>query len=123
MKFPDAGPPFEDTDNPNTPPGIPVFADILNTNPQTSAGAIPTDDQSLVFFLRPPNIIYELISPQGDVYRNENPSATNEWDLFQLNTEPGCEPDICDIQVNNIPTGIWQVRIIGGDLANINFIR
>lgn len=120
---PSEGPPFIDTDDPNTPPGIPSFADVPNTNPQTSAGSIPPDDQSLVIFLRKPNIIYELISPDGNIYMNENPSATNEWELFQLNTEPDCEPNICDIQVGSIPGGIWQLRIIGADLANINFIR
>ncbi|GJM17370.1 MAG: hypothetical protein DHS20C13_26970 [Thermodesulfobacteriota bacterium] len=123
-KFAEDGPPFIDTDDPNTPEGIPVFADVQNTNPQTSAGAQPPDDHPrLGLFVRSPNIIYELVSPEGDVYRNDNPSATAEWELFQLSTKTGCEPDICDIQVSRIPAGIWEFRIIGGDLDNLNFLR
>jgi len=121
---PNEGPPFIDTDDPNTPPGIPVFADVPNTNEQTSAGCIPPDDNN--FFVaarRPPDVIYDLISPDGTVYPNMNPSATNEWELFQINTEPGCAPDICDIEVSSIPPGIWEIRITGLDLANLNFIR
>ena len=121
---PDEGPPFIDTDDPNTPPGIPVFTDAPNTNPQGSAGSIPPDDQPiLTIFRRAPNINYELIDPNGVVYPYVNPSATNEWELFQLNTEEGCAPDICDIQVPNIPVGLWRLRVFGMDFANINFIR
>ncbi|GJM17368.1 MAG: hypothetical protein DHS20C13_26950 [Thermodesulfobacteriota bacterium] len=123
-KAPSEGPPFVDTDDPNTPPGIPVFADAPNTNEQTSAGTIPPDDNlQLGIPRRPPNVIYDLIAPDGTVYSNANPSATNEWELFQLNTEPGCAPDICDIEVESIPAGVWRMRIRGLDLANLNFIR
>jgi len=120
---PAQGPPFIDTDDPNTPPGIPVFADSPNTNEQTSAGASPPDDTASPVFVRPPNIIYSLTTPQGTEYPNVNPSATNEWELFQLNTEPGCAPFICDIQVDEIPLGIWHVKVTGMDLNNLNFIR
>lgn len=127
IKVPGDGPPFEDTDDPNTPPGLPVFSDVGNTNEQTSAGALPPDDLMPVgsgsIFLRVPNIIYELIDPNGVAYQNNNPSATNEWELFQLNTESGCAPDICDYEVTSIPQGIWHIRIQGMDLWNINFIR
>lgn len=121
-------PPFEDTDDPNTPSGLPIFADLDNTNPQGSYGANPPDDQSdplvtLSLLPRIPNITYSLIDPNGVVYHNANPSATNEWELFQLNTEPGCAPDICDYEVEEIPIGIWNIRITGMDMWNINYIR
>jgi len=122
-KAPSDGPPFVDTDDPNTPLGIPSFADFANTNEQASAGTIPPDDNlELGIPRRPPNVIYDLIAPDGTVYPNVNPSATNEWELFQLNTEPDCAPNICDIQVDSIPEGIWQMKIMGLDLSNLNFI-
>ncbi|GJM15384.1 MAG: hypothetical protein DHS20C13_07110 [Thermodesulfobacteriota bacterium] len=123
MKTPGEGAPFEDTNDPNTPPGLPLFADIPNTNPQASVGALPPDDNSLGAFRRMPNIFYEIISPDGNLYSNLNPSGTNEWELFQINTQSGCEPDICDVQVDSIPAGIWELRIKGLDMSNLNFIR
>lgn len=118
-------PPFQDTDDANTPPGIPPFADPLNTIPQGSNSG--TDDISIVDELttitRPPNITYELIDPNGVSYPNNNPSASGEWELFTLSTEPGCFPDTCDHEVDEIPTGIWEVRISGYDMWNIGFIR
>lgn len=123
VKTPDESPPFEDTDDPNTPPGIPPFADIPNTNPQGSAGAFPPDDSNLGIFRRVPNNFYEIISPNGTVYTNNNPSGSNEWELFQLSTEENCAPNICDIEVQEIPAGIWEFRINGLDLSNLNYIR
>ena len=120
-------PPYEDTDDPNTPPGIPEFADVLNTNPQASAATSPPDDLNPLFtgsaFLRYPNITYSLIDPNGVEYHNDNPSATNEWELFRLSTEAGCAPNICDYEVEEIPVGIWHVSVKGMDLWNINYIR
>ncbi len=120
-------PPYQDTNDPNTPPGIPIFADVPNTNPQSSAGALPPDDtlplDEFNAFIRPPNITYSLIDPNGVPYTNVNPSANQEWELFQLNTEPGCAPLICDIEVADIPQGIWHIRVTGMDMWNINYIR
>ena len=121
-------PPFDDTDDPNTPPELPIFADALNTVPEGSLAASPPDDFSdpvatLSLLPRIPNITYELIDPNGVSYPNNNPSATNEWELFQLNTEPGCAPNVCDYEVEELPQGIWHIRITGMDMWNINYIR
>lgn len=126
-KFPGEGPPFQDTDDPNTPPDIPIFADVPNTDPEGSYGGDPRDDRnppgSNDAQTRIPNITYELIDPNSVSYLNDNPSATNEWELFQLNTQPGCAPNICDIEVEEIPQGIWNIRVTGMDMWNINYIR
>ena len=118
-------PPYEDTDDLNTPgdPFLPQWANLDTTNFETSAGAQPTDDQPFIIFLRPGNVTYDLISPLGDIYTNSNPSATNEWELFQLNTEPGCAPFLCDIEVPAVPQGIWTARFKNLDLSNSVFLR
>jgi len=124
--IPADGPPYEDTDDPNTPgaPFLPPWANPATANFQASVGASPPDDNTLFgLFLRPPNVTYNLISPDGNSYHNDNPSGTEEWELFQLNTEPGCAPFICDIEVNSVPGGIWRANFVGLEMDNAVFLR
>ena len=113
-----------DTDDPNTPIPLPVWA--LGTDAITQSASIPTnpadDNDCSPANNRPPSVIYELIDPNGMVYMNDNPSGNIEWELFNLSTNP-FNPNLYDIHVDNIPPGQWTIHTIGNNLQNLNSMR
>jgi hypothetical protein len=106
----------------------------LGTGPSTGA---PPDDtfggSQNALFLRTPSIRYDLLRVEGDgsrtlVASNENPSGNREWEKYRIQTltappdpddlaPPVGEPDEV---VPDIPAGIYEVRIDGMDLQNLN---
>lgn len=92
----------------------------------------PPDDNSLDLFRRgepgDPHrmgcIRYEVISPSGQVFRNDNPSAGEEWEQFRIASALADDPGMSDHQVatDHLEAGVWTVRIVGQDLANLNFL-
>ncbi|GJM15380.1 MAG: hypothetical protein DHS20C13_07070 [Thermodesulfobacteriota bacterium] len=113
-----------DTDDPNTPPGIPSFAIGTEAVPQgVSVPTLPPDDNECFnTVLRRPSITYALTSPSGQSYQNVNPSGNKEWELFNLSTLP-FDPALYDIEVSELESGIWCMDISGLDMLNLNAIR
>jgi len=114
-----------DTDDPNTPDNVlPPWA--IGTTAVFEGVSTPTDpfdDICSPLFRRRPSVIYNLTDPAGNVYTNENPSGTEEWELFSISTDEPFNPAINDLQVAEIPAGIWRLDIEGLDLQNLNALR
>ena len=81
-------------------------------------------------------LIYEIYSPacpsqqQGclPIAINSNPSGNREWELFRLAVPGGgCYLDDNglppDVDVAELPTGIYEVRVVDLDLENLNAFR
>jgi len=125
--------PCADADDPDTPatyssfPFAPVGAVPEGAN---SPGS-PSDDTILDLFRRgepgDPDRIgcvrYEVIAPDGTVFRNDNPSGNLEWEQFRVVGQLATDPGDSDYQVAEdfLEAGIWSVRIVGLDLSNLNF--
>ncbi|MBE2195218.1 MAG: hypothetical protein IAE83_13670 [Anaerolinea sp.] len=73
-------------------------------------------------YLRAPSVEYSLIAPGGATYLNANPSGNQEWEQFRLSTDP-FNPATMDYSVPVIPAGIWNLRVNGLDLSNLNALR
>lgn len=131
----------EDTDDPNTPnsPFRPSWATgtsaisegaIFGNEPcRDAAGVIlpgtakstgdPADDNFNLFYRRSPSVNYVMLAPDGAIYANANPSGSKEWERFSASLLGGV-PMIHDYHATAIPDGIYEVRIIGMDLNNLN---
>ncbi len=115
-----------DTDDPNTPgdPFLPEWSIGTDVVFETARPANPHDnngDSSEFFFVRDPSIQYFVIDPLGNSYQNFNPSGDREWELFRLDTTTD-NPAVADVQVSSIPPGLWEVRLVGVDISNLNSI-
>jgi hypothetical protein len=130
-----------DTDDPNTPnaPYLPAWAAgttavpegaVTNGEPcRNSAGDLlpgggmtssnPADDNLNPLYRRSPAINYVIIGPDGAVYANTNPSGSQEWERFSVSLLGGV-PMVHDIATSSLPDGIYEVRIAGMDLNNLN---
>jgi len=115
-----------DTDDPNTPgdPFLPPWSIGTDVVFQTARPANPHDNNgssSEFIFVRDPNIQYFVIDPLGNSYQNFNPSGDREWELCRLDTTTD-NPAVAEYQVNSIPPGMWEVRLVGVDMSNLNSI-
>jgi len=115
-----------DTDDPNTPgdPFIPDWSIGTDVVFEGAAGANPDDDNNSFLpniFVRSPSVNYLVIDPLGNQYTNTNPSGDREWELYRLDTATS-DPQIADVQVSSIPAGLWEVKLIGVDMSNLNSI-
>ncbi len=125
--------PCFDLDDPDTPPtysNLPFPA--AGATPEGVQGpGSPADDSRLDAFRRgepgQPDrlgcIRYEVIDPLGNVYRNDNPSGSFEWEQFRIATNLAADSGNSDHVVGGdyLPAGIWTVHSIGLDMANLNF--
>ncbi|HEX2644061.1 MAG TPA: SdrD B-like domain-containing protein [Thermoanaerobaculia bacterium] len=118
-----------DTDDPDTPKSTPPWAtdDALPEGvatggfpPETTGN--PADDTDLDFFLRSPSVYSELHFPDGQVFTDNNPSGNQEWEQFRISTDP-FNPATMDASTTSIPGGIFEYRVLGVDLSNLNAIR
>ena len=115
-----------DTDDPNTPgdPFLPPWSAGTDVVFQTARPADPNDnngDSSLLLNVRDPSVQYFLISPLGESYQNFNPSGDLEWEVFRIDTTTD-DPTVAEYEVPSIPPGVWEVRLIGVDMQNLNSI-
>ncbi|MEX0998579.1 MAG: IPTL-CTERM sorting domain-containing protein [Thermodesulfobacteriota bacterium] len=115
-----------DTDDPNTPgdPFLPEWSLGTDVVFQTARPALPHDNNgssSEFFIVRDPNITYFVIDPLGNSYQNFNPSGDREWELFKLSTLTD-DPAVAEYMVDSIPPGLWEVRMEGVDISNLNSI-
>jgi hypothetical protein len=133
---------LNDTDDPNTPNDVlPPFAIgisdrlegiatstyrcrdsagniITGPDGQVFATGNPGDDYHFSYFRREPAVTYDVIDPNGNVYHNPNPSGDSEWEQFLITTDHSV---LADHYVDSLlPAGIYQVRVTGLDLSNLN---
>lgn len=113
-----------DTDDLNTPIALPPWSigtDVVQQG--VSVPTAPPDDFGCRRdTVRPPSIQYELVSPDGNRYTNVNPSGNLEWELFNISTNPP-DPLLYDINVPDIPGGLWCIQVYGNDMRNLNSLR
>lgn len=131
-----------DTDDPDTPnDALPPFATGISdrlegvattttlcrdANNQIITGpggqiyttGAPTDDARAASYRREPAVTYDVIDPNGNVFHNANPSGDSEWEQFLITTDRSV---LADHYVDNLlPAGVYQVRITGLDISNLN---
>ena len=107
-----------DTDDWNTPPGVPDFAQGTGAVPQSATIGLPPDNGCVLGFAFDPSINYDIITPSGTTYNNPNPSGTEEWELYNIGSVGNV-----DVQDSNIPGGIWTMMVRGTDFSNLNGLR
>jgi SdrD B-like domain len=119
-----------DTDDPDTPgaPFRPEWAtpDAISqgvATGMTGTTGNPADDRSPagagIYLLRPPSIFYDVIFPDGQTFRNDNPSGNQEWEQFRISTDPFDRAQM-DYHADSIPPGVYRLAIQGVDLQNLN---
>ncbi len=113
-----------DTDDPNTPNDVlPPWGYLGDeTLPEGVNFGAPVDDSSSPIYRRTPHVYYELIAPDGQVFRNDNPSGNREWERFRVDTAP-FDPAVMDYHTDSLPAGIYQVIVYGVDLGNSKNFR
>ena len=125
--------PCFDEDDPDTDAAYIGFPFLTTgANPEGVQGpGIPPDDNNFDGARRgepgDPNRIgcvrYEVTNPQGTVYFNDNPSGSFEWEQFLIASAASPFAGDADyiVPTATLPGGTWKVRIVGLDLANLNF--
>jgi SdrD B-like domain len=125
--------PCADTDDPDTPAGYAGFPfDTTGAIPEGGLlPSTPPDDTTFDIFRRGELgdagrvgcVRYELIDPNGVVYRDDNPSGNEEWEQFRIATPSAPNPGDSDYLVSDaaLPAGTWTVRVYGLDMSNLNF--
>lgn len=122
--------------------GTPPFASVFSLPEGVNSPGDPPDDNRFDFFRRMPCVEYEVVDPNGVVYRNPNPSANREWELFVITTDPTADATVADYSPivaadgttfvvpdpNQGPPGfltdgMWRLRLRGLDLANTVFLN
>ncbi len=122
-----------DTDDPNSDNlAVPPFAVGTNARPEgvatvdpgctteVAATACPADDRSDIFFQRSPSIQIRITKPDGTEFLEDNPSGELEWERIRLSTAAVLDPTVDDFITDTIPAGLYQVRLEGIDLSNLN---
>jgi hypothetical protein len=93
------------------------------TAPCADGRGEPEEDSPNPIFQRSPAVEYQVISPDGRMWRNTNPSGNREWEQFRigvgLDCEEGVNADYCE--ADPLPAGVYEVRVEGLDLQNLNF--
>ena len=125
--------PCFDQDDPDTDSlylGFPFLTTGANPEGVQGSGSPPDDNFRDIFRrgeLGDPGHIgcvrYEVTDPEGNIYFNDNPSGSFEWEQFLIASSTSLFQGDADwiYGGNTLPGGIWKVTIIGLDLANLNF--
>lgn len=117
-----------DTDDPDTPnnvlppwagPGAVLEGVAMGSGLSTGT---PSDDRSPeglgTFLLRGPSVTWELETPSGAIFANDNPSGNREWEQFRITSFPTGDADFDD--AGPLGPGIYTVRLDGLDMQNLN---
>ncbi len=121
-----------DTDNAGVPPWA---ADTTAVPEGVAAGGLacpgnagqmvtgyPADDASIdPLAMRSPSVIYEVTDSAGNHYSNLNPSGTEEWEQFRIESDPAVAADHHTDGL--LPSGIYHIHMSGMDLHNLNAWR
>ncbi|MBC8146018.1 MAG: hypothetical protein H7X80_10565 [bacterium] len=105
--------------------GIAVGTDVIRTllgllTTDLGTGA-PMDDNLSASYRRSPAVVYDVIDPMGNAYRNSNPSGNLEWERFVIGTSSSSST--LDASAAYLPRGVYEVRISGMDMHNLNAWR
>jgi hypothetical protein len=129
-----------DNDDPDTPNEVPSWAvgtaavaeglagggvpcvDLNGTVTIGTTTSNPPDDSYRPTSQRGPSVTYDLIDPNGVHYANTNPSGNVEWERFNVSTDPMNRAQM-DYHAASLPAGIYQVKISGVDMSNLNAFR
>jgi hypothetical protein len=118
-----------DTDDLDTPNEVPSWATSTAAAAEGIADGYgykatgdPEDDYPADIFSRPPSVQYEVIAPTGQIFPNFNPSGNVEWEQFRIDTEP-FNPLLMDYHADRLPAGIYEIRMDGMDVSNLNAWR
>ncbi|MBC8144479.1 MAG: hypothetical protein H7X80_02770, partial [bacterium] len=82
----------------------------------------PADNNQNALYRRIEPITYEVIDPKGRAFPNPNPSGNLEWEQFRIDTAP-FDADVMDYHVDTVPIGVYQIRVKGMDMGNVNSWR
>ncbi|OGO35543.1 MAG: hypothetical protein A2W35_21535 [Chloroflexi bacterium RBG_16_57_11] len=114
-----------DTDDPDTPNNaLPPWVNPATTNfegvadGRGDATGAPPDDSEVPEDRRQPNVVYDVVLPDGTTYTNQNPSGNIEWEQFLLSSDPASQPD--HLIQGTLPSGVYSIRARGVDLNNLN---
>lgn len=121
-----------DTDNAGVPPwavsttavpeGVAVGGLACPNNPGQMVTGYPADDASSdPFALRSPSVIYEVTDSAGHSFLNGNPSGTEEWEQFRIESDPAVAAD--HHTTGLLPSGLYHIHMSGMDLHNLNAWR
>ncbi len=109
-----------DTNDANTT-YTPAFDPGVAVTEGVNAGS-PVDDSANTDYLRTPAVRYTVYAPDGASYANLNPSGNTEWELFRMSTVTS-DPAIADYKANALPSGMYDVKVTGVDMHNLNALR
>jgi hypothetical protein len=121
-----------DTDDPDTPNDrLPPWASGTSANYEGAAVGLsiygvtasgdPADDTYSQPALRSPSVYYTVLSPDGQLFENPNPSGNREWEQFRIDSNAA---NPADYQVTEkLPGGLYHVHIVGLDINNLNAFR
>jgi protocatechuate 3,4-dioxygenase beta subunit len=119
-----------DTDDPDTPgaPFLPPWS-TANVSPEgvavghNGATGNPADDDNSAdfgaFIVRSPAVRYSILSSDGQLFPNDNPSGNQEWERFRISTN-SYDPSLADHSASALPAGTYQLQINGVDMLNLN---
>ncbi|HEU4752131.1 MAG TPA: hypothetical protein VFU47_03405 [Armatimonadota bacterium] len=125
----------KDTDDPDTPNGVPSFATGTKSVAEGAKGpGLPRDDNQLDIARRTPAVQYRLIDPSGNSYLNANPSGNQEWEQFVISAVNATRntadyaPNVSSdgttfVTTNPLPSGQWRIQLEGLDLGNVLHFR
>ena len=125
-----------DSDDPDTPNDEPSWANAASIEAEgvamgstfTDASGTrmttgtPPDNNRFSYYSRTPAVRYEVVHPNGTAYTNANPSGNKEWEQFALSTA-SFNRNTMDYHVDSLPAGIYEIRMYGMDLNNLNAWR
>lgn len=98
---------------------IPTWSNPNFVNTEGAKGkGNPTDDQTNVYLKRAPSVEYDIIDANGVIYTNANPSGTEEWERFRIDTRPMDRTQM-DYHAESLGAGIYQLRVRGLDVSNL----
>jgi hypothetical protein len=122
-----------DTDDPDTPPGIPGWA---TSPPAVSEGVAmgiggstgnPRDDNFIASLVRSPSVVYQVSPLDLFPFMNDDPSGNLEWEQFRIENNPAVLADHyipgAGYADDRLPAGLFHVRMIGMDINNLNAWR
>lgn len=112
-----------DTDDPDTSNTVlPPWIGPGGANYEGVNTAVPRDDfTGDPFFVRPPNVRYDLSVPGLGVFQNTNPSGSSEWEQFRLDSNTG---NLSDYYIADfLPAGLYTLATVGLDVGNTVFLH